>query len=202
MPITKHSKVWYTNEDGFEFRFEPLDGTLTIMKRPFGFEARYLVHDEDPISPNHYDDTKLFLVHYHRDFHVTNDPIIREDDVRRWYRDEGEIEQARTYHFFPVAAYIHSGVVLSLGDGRHFPDARWDVSRVGVVLASKAKWPDEAKARTSAESLITEWNSYLSGDVYCLVKETYDQAKRPKDWDIVGGYVGAESAKQSLKTEI
>lgn len=64
MPIKKITR--YANEDGFVFNHEPIEETLSIREKPDGYEARYLVIDEDPISPADINDAGLFLVAYHR----------------------------------------------------------------------------------------------------------------------------------------
>ena len=129
---------------------------------------------------------------------------MSEDVLRAWYLNE-ETEELREiekeYRIFPVAAYIHSGVVLSLGSGGHFPDRQWDVSHVGAVFVSKEGWDDESKAREAAEALIKTWNEYLSGDVYCIVHETLNEKKERMDYDIVCGYYGYEYAKEECKNE-
>ncbi|MCI0560521.1 MAG: hypothetical protein MN733_18700, partial [Nitrososphaera sp.] len=146
-------RIRYVAEDGFEYRFEPIPDTLTATPTKSGFEARYLTLDNDPMSPDENGDDGLFLVHYHRHFDVRRDNIVTENDVRQWYNAEPILQEA-DYHIFPVAAYIHSGVVLSLGEGRQFPDYQWDVSHVGALFASKKEWPDATKAYVAAESLI------------------------------------------------
>ena len=203
--ITKRVKVSYVSDDGFVFGFSPIEDTLTITETPTGYEARYLVQDDDAQSPDESSDDAsrgaIFLVHYHRDFFVKNDKYIVEDDLRRWYQGEA-IDQERNYWIFPVAAYIHSGVRLSLGSGRQFPDYQWDVSHVGALLVLKEEWETEEDARKAAQALIEEWNSTLSGDVYGIVKETFDKDKQPLENDHVWGYVGHKYALESLKNDI
>ncbi len=114
----------------------------------------------------------------------------------------GNIPQAAKYWIFPVAAYIHSGIALSLGSGRNFPDYQWDVSHVGAVLIAKEEWPEEAKAREYAAGLIETWNQYLSGDVYGITRETYDKDRAQVDQDSVWGFFGYKWAMEALKTEI
>lgn len=183
-----------------QYRFEPIPESLTVQETRTGFEARYLIYDEDPMSPAEDADDNLFLVHYHQDFWVERKDVITIEDVEAWYNGES-IFQENDYHIFMVAAYIHSGVQLALGLGRHFPDYQWDVSHVGVILASKKEWPDEEEAKKAAESLVEACNQYLSGDVYFVVKETFDKDGTPTDeYDICGGYSGWEYALEALKT--
>ena len=122
-----------------------------------------IFQDEDARQPDEGDDN-LLLVHYHRQFDVRRDPIVKMDDIRAWYRGI-RIPAMKKYWIFEVAAYIHSGVVLSL-DGSEFPDQCWDVSHVGAVLAAKSEWRLSKSAGKAAQGLIETWNRYLSGDVY------------------------------------
>lgn len=131
-----------------------------------------IYQDDDAESPDRWGDGSLYLVHDHRQF------AVRQKEARSIYdylqsqnpdnREEGEDRETGYDGFwiFPVAAYIHSGVSLSLGSGSHYPDQRWDVSHVGFVVVSKEEWAEKDKARKVAEGLIETWNEYLSGEVY------------------------------------
>ena len=171
-----------------------------------------ILHDNNPETPAEWGDNNLFLVHYHRSFHIMNDAIT-EDDAREFYQGN-PISQQESYHIFPVAAYIHSGVHLSIGDGGHYPDYRWDVSHVGLVLASKSEWPDESDALKVAQSLITTWNDYLSGNVWgyivdrpvkCEVCGHVEWEDLDSCWGYYGDYDDAdgplERARASAKLE-
>ena len=98
---------------------------------------------------------------------------------------------------FPVAAYIHGGIALSLGDGAHFPDQMWDVKRkaawmwtdkkrfeemcgdwMHVYDRESKKWvPAESEEafreylRSRAESLLNEWQMWNDGCVYGFTTE-------------------------------
>ena len=120
-------------------------------------------YDDDVYSPADWSDD-VFLVHYHRDFWVDNKNATR-DEIVRWYRNENE-EIEKKYWIFPVSAYIHGGVVLSMGSGKGFPDYEWDVSHVGAVLAERKRIKTAEDAYDECKSVVEEWNDYLSGDVY------------------------------------
>lgn len=127
-------------------------------------------------------DENLVLVHYHRDFWVERKDIIKEDTLRLWYHvyyyqqvnfeDLDEYDQSTLaeltdrYWIFPVSAYIHGGVMISMGRGGGYPDQQWDVSHVGAVLVAKEEWPDEEKAAKAGNSHVKYWDAYLTGDVY------------------------------------
>jgi len=196
--------VKYYNEDDFEFTWHPIEDTLSIKKTQDGYEARYLIQDEIVNTPDEWGDDNLFLVNYHRDFHVTNDKIIVEDEVREIYvegkTEEGEIE--KKYFIFPLSCLVHSGVWLSLAYSFTCDPGGWDTSHVGLVLVSKEEAKTKEKARKLAEGLVKTWNMCLSGDVYCLVKEIYDKDKKPIDFDTLGGAYGRECALEALRTEI
>ena len=201
----------YIDEDNnFEYTFEPVEDSMTITETAEGFEARYLVQDIDAQLPEDYTDDAesgaIFLVHYHRQFFIENKKYIAEDDLRDFYQGQ-KIEQQKDFWIFPVSAYIHGGVALSLLPGNWNPfDAQgWDTSHVGAVLVSKKaekKWRLSKNAYKAAESLIERWNQCLSGDVYGIVKETYDKDKNQIDQDAVWGFYGYKYALEALKTEI
>jgi hypothetical protein len=183
----------------FEFTFQPIEGSLSITKAPDGgYVAKYLVRDENAESPDTLGDKGLFLVHYHRDFDVRKNDVITEDDARAWYQGE-DIPQEKDYWILPVEAYIHSGVALAISKEGNFPDRRWDVSNVGLVLADKKEFKTKAKAEKAMRGLVETWNEYLSGDVYGVVADKYDKDKKLVDNESVWGYYGEKYAMEELK---
>ena len=219
MAIRKTTEVKYVDEErGFEYEFEPVEDSIQVETTTEGFTVQYLSQDEHPMSPDEMDDDGLFLVQYHRQFHVEN-KNVNQDDLAEYYQLEGEFPElnaeydngefagaralAEKYWIFPVTAYIHSGVSLHLGTG-----AGWDQSKSGAVLVKKADFGSggvqfeysEERARTMAESLIETWNQYLSGDVYGIVKEYFDKDKMPTgEVDSCWGFYGLDDAREALK---
>jgi len=197
------SRKFIDTEDGFEFTFEPIEDTVKIEKiDDKGYETKYLTRDEDPVSPQEWEDDNLLLVHYHRDFWLDRPDVVSKDEIRAFYQGEKtEIED--DYFVFPIKAYIHSGVHLELGSGGFPYDyGGWDTSHVGACLASKEEFKDEKKAEEACESLVDEWNKYLMGDVYCVVKEKLNKAKEVIDNEIVCGYYGEKFAEEELANNI
>jgi hypothetical protein len=76
----------------------------------------------------------------------------------------------------------------------------FDVSHVGACLAKKDEFKTDEKGRNACESLVEEWNQYLGGDVYCIVKDKLDKDKKVIDHDVVCGYYGSKNAKQELES--
>ncbi len=120
--------------------------------------------------------------------------------------NNSENEQAQEYHkiyyIFGLETYIHSGVVLSLSHKGNFCDRQWDVSQIGLVFVSKKEWRTKEKAKVAAKNLIDNWNKYLSGEVYGIVKEIYNNKKEIISTDSICGYYGLDYALKSLKTDI
>ena len=160
--------------------------------------------DEDYESLNDWKDENLFLVYDHRQFTVKIDGFepndiynylelkskiaspIGLDESQEELEDEikGYFDYDSKYWIFPVEAYIHSGVDLSLFSGTK--KCRWDSSVTGYILASKEEFKNLETATNAAEELIKTWNQYLSGDVwgyiikksnivYSISKEKFDR---------------------------
>lgn len=145
--------------------------------------------DEFCESPNEWINEDLFLVYDHRQFNVERkgfepndiynylelkskiESSIGLDESQEELEDEikGYFDYNSKYWIFPVEAYIHSGVSLSLFSGTK--QCRWDSSVAGYILAEKDSFKDEYDAIKSAESLIETWNQYLSGEVYGFITE-------------------------------
>lgn len=127
-------------------------------------------YDTDAQDPEEWGDNNAFLVHYHRDFCRENEKVLCEGDLRDLYQGnttEKTKELKKLYHIFPVSAYIHSGVSLSLGRvGFAFDPGGWDTSHVGAMFMAKSEWRLSKSAEKFAEARIEAWNQYLSGSVY------------------------------------
>jgi hypothetical protein len=190
----------YIGEKGFEFKYRPIENTINIKETPEGWEARYLVHDDGMDVDNPACESEaIFLVHYHRDFNVEHDNWIKKDEVRQIYAGE-KTGHEKKYWLFPVSAYIHSGVCLRLGKTSfEFDPGGWDTSHVGLLLVSRQEWKTEAKARAAAQSHIDNWNAILSGEVYGLVVERYDKAKKQISENSCWGFVGTDYALKELE---
>jgi len=135
-----------------------------------------IIQDDMCENPNDRGDSSLhFLVYDHNQFYIESklvsgqeifdqmheEPDIRTFDIPNPYRKKGESFNT-PFFFFPVYAYIHSGVSLSLGRGTD----TWDTSFKGFVMISTEYWPDEEEAVKCAEAVLKEWNDYLSGNVW------------------------------------
>lgn len=137
--------------------------------------------DELAESPNDRCDDSLFLVGFHRDFYV-----VREGFEQARLADQACLAECRQqYHTFLLRAYIHSGVALSLGKGYPF-NCPWDSMWVGMVFVERTYWATEGEAERAAQSLVAEWNDYLSGNVWWF--ETEDAQGR--DIASCGGIYG------------
>lgn len=143
---------------------------------------------------------------------ITNDKVIKEDDVRNWFRQDfedykddpdgkakGKFPWDKDYHIFALSAYIHSGVRLSLSNSFPFDPQGWDTSTCGVVMVSKKGWRLRKSAEKAAQSKVNEWNTYLCGDVWGVVQEYFDKDKKQLDHDSCWGFYGHEYAMEEIK---
>ena len=151
--------------------------------------------DDNPFRPDESGEESLYLVGFHRDFSVGK---MREEFAQTLYnggkdeegtKDEEAVAFLKRYHVFPIEAYIHGGVALSLQNEGNFPDRRWDVSLVGLVFVEKKIKRTRKAARKSALSLIEEWNDYLSGNVYgYVVRKNGERVDDASCWGFYGDY--------------
>ena len=133
----------------------------TIQHKGYEIETFY---DEDAQSPNEWGNEDAFLVYDHRDFFVERKGF-NPDDIFENLQSGKKLYKG--YFVFPVFAYIHSGVALSLGKNEYPFNDRWDVSFKGFALIKKEKGQGtNKKAYEIAKGIVEEWNTYLSGQVY------------------------------------
>lgn len=151
-----------------------------------------LIADQDAQAPDEYGDDNVILVttrnRYFERLHNGDDAPALDADR----------EFNKRYWAFPVYAYIHSGVALSLGRGGQFADP-WDSGRIGTLFLAKSEWRYRTRnlkkawsAERYAKAHIEEWNQYLSGDVWGFVIETPDG----EDVDSCWGHYGIDYARQ------
>lgn len=146
-----------------------------------------IIPDKHCQSPDDWGNDDMFLVYDHRQFTVERDGYDPEEIFEVWKNKN----MYDGYWIFPVYAYIHSGVALSLGRSGYPFNDRWDTSFRGFALVQRMKgWSyTKEKAYKRAEALIEEWNDYLSGNVYGYnIEQTGDSCWRfYGDYDIEGG---------------
>lgn len=143
----------------------------TIATVPYKNYIIKIYPDELFEAPNKWNDPECFLVGYHRDFCVEKNEIITKEQAISIFTGEiSEKEILDKYYCFRLEAYIHSGVWLAFSEEGNFPDRRWDVSQIGLVLVNKYIQGKRAitkdTAKKYAKDLIDTWNDYLSGNVY------------------------------------
>ena len=170
--------------------------------------------DRDTESPDDWGDEGVFLVAFHDSFTVKRDGIASPEDVV-WYwpkerivqhlveqegyepadaADEAESGHIPGYEVFPLQAYIHGGVALSLGSF----SCPWDSGHVGWVLIKLSDVGD-GKARVCAEGLVETWNQYLSGDVwgFVITDSDGDEVGHGSCW----GFYGLDACIEEAKGE-
>lgn len=163
--------------------------------------------DSDPRVNPITDNDNLFYLHSNitREFCANESqkdypglPIVEIEDEDGF--GTGEYKPEEDAFIFPVAAYIHGGIALSLGSGSHFPDQQWDVTRKAAwvwtnkkrfcELCGEENWmhvfDKESKTwrpakdrdefvqylRKEAEALLEEWQKWNDGEVYGYRTET------------------------------
>jgi hypothetical protein len=139
--------------------------------------------DEYAESPNEWLNDDTFLVYDHRDFFVERKGFNPEHINEQVVANKRMFFEG--YFVFPVYAYIHSGVSLSLHNTGYPFNCRWDTSLRGFVLVKREKrWSyTRKKAQQVAQGQIDTWNKYLSGEVY-----SYSIEKDGQITDSCGGF--------------
>lgn len=130
-------------------------------------------------SPNEWGNEDMFLVYDHRQFNIEREGF-KPTMIYNWLqssekeKEEHFVENYSNYWIFPVYAYIHSGISLSLGNSEYPFNCNWDTSMRGYILVEKEKYIEgnlpiittKPEAKQYAKGLISSWNQYLSGEVY------------------------------------
>lgn len=158
------------------------------------FECNGLVYDIDYAEMNcPLEDSDILFLNTLKRYSFGTKEIDSKEGYVKVYPDDFEepkdIEsflKDNDYIFARVNAYIHSGIVLSLGNtgGVEFSD-RWDTSLAGFLCVRKEKLKEMRGVKRLTqnildkefeywEALIKETNYWLNGDVYDVQITTKD----------------------------
>jgi hypothetical protein len=145
------------------------------------------MQDDDPIRPDEWD-TESFLVYDHHQFCVKKKGFDPDDIFEHMKTGKSPLYDG--YWFFPVFAYIHSGVSLSLGRSGWPFNCPFDTSFKGFCLVKRVKgwsWTRE-KAMNIAEGTVEMWDDYCQGNVYGFMCETIDGESLDSCWGYYGNW--------------
>lgn len=175
----------YTDREYKEIKFKG----LTFEVRQDDSDDSFDVLDEDEFC---------FLVNYHRDFWITRDEIITEDEVRDLYQGKknwDKVEKEKGFWIFELSCLIHGGVWLNFGGGGFVSDSYgWDTSRVGLVLVSKKIAKTMKKAEEIGRDFVDQYNKVLSGDVYNILVKKGEEVI-----DDISGIIGLDEVYKWIK---
>lgn len=200
-------KKTYINDEGFSFTFEPREDTLKIIKTKGGFEARYLTFDNNPDNPFENSEGNGNFYHWKE---MGREELEKYCELLGFDIDTREKIKEDNPDAVRIDKYEHSSIWYSIaGEGRQ---CRWDTSSAWAVwypdnclfdelkkLKGKARRNKCIEYARQACELANQWNN---GEVYCIVKETFDKNKERIDYDVVGGYFGYSEAKKALETDL
>jgi hypothetical protein len=154
--------------------------------------------DDNSSSPDEWGDDGLFLVGFHRDFTVKRYGIT--SDITQFLLSGEEDEDALSpselnkakelrmdYHIFPLSAYIHGGVSLSLSRKKYPFNDGFDSCYLGAVFVKKTEAKTRKQAEKMALNLVNIWNMYLNGEVYgYMISKEGGDAEFGECWGFYG----------------
>lgn len=205
------------SHEGFNLTFNAIEDTINISKTDTGYTIKYLVQDEDCISPRENDNLGTMICFHPRynlgDKHEYSTPEEAMINLAENYVDTVEIEEKeneeiqkiveKNYLMLPLFLYDHSGITMNTTGF----SCRWDSGQVGIIYVSHKAIKEEygtldiEKATKLLQCEVSEYDKMLTGDVYGLVSETYTKDKEQIDHDSCWGYFGREYALEALETE-
>jgi hypothetical protein len=191
---------------------EPIEDTIILTKTKNGYEMKYLVQDDEPASPRESENLgKMICFHNHYD--LGDKHGYKTENYSGWDELKKDIvKKEQAVVILPLILYDHSGLSMSITREYPFNDP-WDSMHVGWIIANREVVLKEynvkritrgiiAKVTNILKSEVEIYNQYLVGDVYGIVRETYDADKQQVNQDSVWGFYGYGDAKEALKTEI
>lgn len=203
--ITK--KVTYMKDD-FVFSIEPIEDSIIIKKTEKGYEAKYLAYDTEPTNPFENDEGLGNFYHW-KDY--GREQLKKYCELLGYDIDTREKIREDCLLAVRIDKFEHSGIVYSVtGEGYQ---CRWDTSHSWAVwypneillediYRFKTKKTQRKRAIELARQSCEVFNQWASGDVYVIVKETYNKNKKQIDYDCICEYFGYEDSLKALKTDI
>lgn len=114
-----------------------------------------------------------------------------------------------------VDNYRHGNDHYSLQGTVNYPDRRWDVAPRAVIVLpddlaedyrkSESDPGERNKAVARINAILDEFSSWANGEVYVRVIETFERdgaGWESLDYDVVGGYIGAQAAIDALREDM
>lgn len=204
--------------DELEVTFEP-DTSLPVIlsKTPDGYSLRYAATDSNPINPRENCDYLGKMICLHRRYNLGDDHDYKHGDANGWFEllDLIEKTEGKILVSMPLYLFDHSGITMSTSKGRFqaCDSAGWDWGQVGWIIAltkdvrkefmvKKISKELEQKVTEILKSEVEEYNNYLTGEVYGIIEEKYDENFDIIDYDSCWGYIGSEYTKKVLKERI
>jgi hypothetical protein len=150
------------------------------------------------------------MVCFHKRYTLGNKTDLKPDMVGSWEELYDYLKkEKKAIIILPLYLYDHSGISIKIGSFQGLlpqGHAEFDSGQVGFIYCTKEDLKrigiTKARVKKSLQAEVEVYNQYIQGDIYCLVRETYDKNKEQIDYDVCGGYFGYLEAKKSLETEI
>jgi hypothetical protein len=175
-----------------------------------------ICQDDDARSPDEMGDTEIIMLGFdRRNFWVEHENFTQGMFACAFNKnkyEDGSLntdakELNKNYHIFPLNAYIHSGISLSLTDAKYYDITDfYDAEKllcVGAVLIAKKLDRTKLKARAQAAAHVSMWNDYLSGSVYGFMAGNNDDENAAGScWGFFGYDHEASGLLEHAKSDI
>lgn len=155
---------------------------MTRINSEYGRFFALIDYEDHPFDPRKEYDHDTTIV-YHSPRYVLGDVAI----------DPYDFELPDNVWAFPVYAYIHSGITLSMGNDLYND---WDPCQSGIIYISKDVCPDKARAFRVCEADIEEFSAWLEGDVWGF--DIY-RIGDDEPYDSCGGFYNYDNCEKAAK---
>ena len=139
----------------------------------------------------------------------SNGNYDRADDLAESRREKIIDKALKDCIIIPLYLYDHSGITIKASPF----SCPWDSGQVGYIYATpemirkeygKLNKATREQARNRMLAEVEEYDTYLTGDVHCMVVETHRYCEecetwKMEDYDVVGEFFGMQYAEEDLK---
>jgi hypothetical protein len=151
------------------------------------------------------------MVCFHRRYDLGDKHDLKHDDFEGWKEmSEYLIKEERAAIILPLYLYDHSGISMRVGSWvGHAQHAEWDSGQVGWIYMTKedavSNWGKgrftkkvREKAEACLRSEVTEYDQYISGQVYgYVVEDEQGYVDEESCWGFFGYEYCVEEAKSA-----
>ena len=180
--------------NNFEYTFEAIENSIEIQKTENGYTVYYAIYDVYPPDPREWDNLGTMVCEHKRYNFPYEENFNSIDELIKHIKKENVIA-------LRIYLYDHNGLCVQTTPF----SCPWDSAQIGFIFCTEEQLKKEGITKEQAievmENEVKTYNDYIQGNVYCIVRETYNQDKEQIDYGIVGDCYDYDHVLEEIKRQ-